>query len=280
MVLRRRWGAVLALTVLVVACDQKPPERAPAPSSTTGAPAGAPRPDTRALESAPGSTEPLTDSVAPATAPFPGIDGTPDASPAAGPLDAPVRVYVFTDYQCPVCLRALEPLKLLVRSRPGDVALVMKQAASPRHPRAADAAAAALAAFRLGRFWAYQDRMFSDRQALGRVELMALARQAGLDGEAFARHLDTEGVQAQVRYETALAEALDLAATPSFVVNGTVQRGWGSYRGLESIVERELARARGLGAEGVPKNRIAYEATRRNGPDGARLAAALFEPTN
>jgi protein-disulfide isomerase len=238
-----------------------------------------PRPDTKALESAPGSTAPLGDSIAPATVPVSGIDGTPGASPAAGPLDAPVRVYVFTDYQCPVCRRALEPLKLLVRSHP-EVALVVKQAASPRHPLATDAAAAALAALRQGKFWAFQDRMFGDQRALGRAELIALARDGGLDVDAFSRELDAEAVRAQVRYETALAQVLDLAATPSFVVNGHVQRGWGSYRGLESIVERELARARTIAAEGVPPTRVAYEATRRSGPDGERLAGALFEPAD
>jgi protein-disulfide isomerase len=280
MSLRGSWGAALALCVVAVACERSAPEEALAPATTTTAPISLPRPDTKALESAPGSTEPLADTVAPVTTPFPGTDGTPGASPAAGPLDAPVRVYVFTDYQCPVCRRALEPLKLLVRSHPGDVALVVKQAASPSHPVAAEAAAASLAAFRQGRFWAYQDRVFGDQRALGHVELIELARDGGLDMEAFGRDLDAEAVRAQVRYETALAQALGVAATPGFVVNGHVQRGWGSYRGLEGIVERELARARAIGAEGVPKDRVAYEATRRSGPDGERLASALFEPAD
>lgn len=248
------------------------------PTTTTLPLRGQQRPATKALESAPGSTAPLADAIAPAPAPLPGLDGTPNASPAAGRLDAPVRIYVFTDYQCPVCRRALEPLKLLARTHPDDVALVVKHAASPRHPLAADAAAASLAAFRQGRFWAFQDRMFGAQRGLTRAELTELARASGLDLAAFSGDLDAEAVTAQVRYETALAEILDLAATPSFVVNGAVQRGWASYRGIESLAERELARARAIAAEGVPPGRVAYEATRRSGADGERLATALFEP--
>ena len=49
-------------------------------------------------------------------------------------------------------------------------------------------------------------------------------------------------------------------------------------RGIESVVEREVARASAIAAEGVPRARVAYEATKRAGPEGERLAAALFEP--
>src|SRR5262245_19284204 len=219
------WPVVAALCVLGVGCDPAPSETPPAPT-TTIARMGSVRSDTKALESAPGSTAPLATTIAPAPAALPGLAGAPGPSPAAGSLDAPVRLYVFTDYQCPVCRRALEPLKLLVRSHPNDVALVIKQSASPRHPLAADAAGAVLSALRQGQFWTYQDRLFTDQRALDRGQLIELARTSGLDVAAFTRDLDADAVRAQVRYETALAESLDLAATPSFVVNGHVQRGW------------------------------------------------------
>lgn len=267
----------MAVAALVVVTGCEPTAPAPTPTTTSTVPPPV-VPDTKALENAPASTPPLADAVAPATLPLSGLDGTPNSSPAAGPLDAPVRVYLLTDYQCPVCRRALEPVKLLARTFPNDVMVIVKQAVSPRHAQAADAAAASLAAFRQGRFWAFQDQVFVDQSRLARTDLSALARTGGLDVDAFARDLDDEAITAQVRYESALATRLDLAATPTFVVNGHVQRGWGSYRGLESIVQRELARARTIAAEGIAAPRVAYEATRRSGPDGERLAAALFEP--
>ena len=236
-----------------------------------------PAPDPKTLESSPASTPALEETVAPATPPVKGIAGKPGPSPAAGRLDAPVRVYVFTDYQCPVCRRAVEPLKLLVRSHPDDVLLIVKQSVSPRHALAADAAAAALAASRQGKFWPYQDQLFVDQRALARPDLLSLAERTGLNVAAFTRDLDGEPVKAQVQYESALATALGLDSTPTLVINGQVQRGWGSYRGVEGLVEREATGARALAAEGVPPARIAYEATKRSGPDGPRLAAALFE---
>jgi len=49
---------------------------------------------------------------------------------------------------------------------------------------------------------------------------------------------------------------------------------------LESLVKRELARARAIAAGGVPANRVAYEATRQSGPKGGEVAAALFVSPN
>jgi len=278
-----RWRTAVAILALTAGCERRAAEPPATTTTVRAAAVSTTAPvrtttDTKDLEGMPASTPPLTDVAAPPTRALPRLTGMPNSSPAAGPLDAPVRVYVFTDYQCPVCRRALEPLKLLSRSFPTDVCVIVKHAVSSRHPLAADAAAASLAAFRQQRFWALQDRLFVDQTRLGRLELVALARDVGLDTAAFARDLDDEAVVAQVRYESALAQQLSVAATPSFVVNGRVQRGWGSYRGLESVVEREVVRASAIAAEGVPRARLAYEATRRAGPDGERLAAALFEP--
>jgi hypothetical protein len=60
------------------------------------------------------------------------------------------------------------------------------------------------------------------------------------------------------------------------VVNGRLEKGWGSYMGLENVAKRELARARQIAASGVPAGRVAYEATRQSGPQGEQLASALF----
>jgi protein-disulfide isomerase len=271
------WRTVaLAAWVLALACDEMPGTPA-ASAAETVAQMSMPAPDPKTLESSPASTPALEETVAPATPPVKGIAGKPGPSPAAGRLDAPVRVYVFTDYQCPVCRRAVEPLKLLVRSHPDDVVLIVKQSVSPRHALAADAATAALAASRQGKFWPYQDQLFVDQSALARPDLLSLGERTGLNVAAFTRDLDSAPVKAQVQYESALATALGLDSTPTLVINGEVQRGWGSYRGVEGLVERETTRARALAAEGVPPARIAYEATKRSGPDGPRLAAALFE---
>jgi protein-disulfide isomerase len=229
-----------------------------------------------ALERTAGSTPPLAQAVESAPAPVAGLGGTPGPSPAYGPEEAPVRIFLFTDFQCPVCPRVVEPIKHLARAYPKEVRIVLKENALASHSRAARAAAASLAAFRQGKFWEFHDRLFANPGSLEDQDLLAHARALGLDVTRFQHDMDDEAVLEQVKYESQLAASINLTGTPGLVVNGTLEKGWGSYMGLENVVKRELQRARKIAEGGVPAGRIAYDATRQSGPKGEQLAAALF----
>ena len=205
-----------------------------------------------------------------------GLSGTPGPSPAVGKEDAPVRVDVFSDFECPVCPRVVEPLKYLARAHPDDVRIVFHQYALPRHNSAAALAAGSLAAFRQGKFWEYHDRVFAARRAGRTADPVGEAEAIGLSLDRFRTDMADEAVLDQVKYESELAKSIGLSGTPSLVINGRIMKGWGSYMVVESAVNRELERAQELADEGVAAERLAYEATRRSQPDGEKLAAALF----
>ena len=274
--------------LLAVGCSSSAVQKPGTATTTTNA-APSPAPEETpaltqqeliALERTPGKTPSLAQAIEPATLPVARIGGTPGTSPAYGPEDAPVRIFLFTDFQCPVCPRVVEPIKYLARAYPKDVRIVLKENALASHGRAARAAAASLAAFRQGKFWEFHDRVFASSGQLEDQDLIAHAQALGLDVSRFQRDMDDEAVTAQVKYESELATSLGLGSTPGLVVNGTLQKGWGSYMSLESLVKRELDRARTIAAGGVPANRVGYEATRQSGPKGEELAAALFAGSN
>lgn len=268
----RRWIALAVSLTIVLGCSRS--EEAPAPPPPPVAELSTQ--ELIAIENRPGSTPPLTDTREPAPAALPDLPGTPGPSPAFGPADAPVYVYVLSDFQCPVCRRIVEPLKHLARRHPKDVRLVVKHNALATHGRAAASAAASLAAFRQGKFWAYFDRLFANHGPYDDESLVAHAQALGLDIERFRKDMADPSVMAQVEYESALAAKIELPSTPSFVINGMTQTGWGSYMGVQTAVERELARARQIATGGAPAPRVAYEATRQSGPKGEQLASALF----
>src|SRR5512143_2135070 len=159
------------------------PSRSTNPESTSAsAPASGPSLAPReliALERSPGSTPPLTQAVEPEPAPVAGLAGTPGVSPAYGPEDAPVRIYLFSDFGCPVCPRVVEPIKHLARVYPKDVRIVFKENALVSHPGAARLAAASLAAFRQGKFWEFHDRLFSSGQHFEDHDLATYAERLG-----------------------------------------------------------------------------------------------------
>ena len=269
-----RVAGLVIFVVSMVACSEskKEPEPPPAPVAELS------NEETIALEHTPGSTPAFPDATEPAPAPVAGLGGAPGPSPAYGPVNAPVRVWVLTDFQCPVCRRTVEPIKYLARRYPTDVRVIFKQNALKMHVRAAPAAAASIAAFRQGKFWAYSDRLF-ERSGLDDESLVTHAQALGMDAERFRKDMADPAVVGQVEYEAALATSLELGSTPGFIVNGTSQMGWGSYMGLKQAVDRELARAKQIAAGGVPPERVAYEATRQSGPKGEQIAAALFPAT-
>jgi protein-disulfide isomerase len=262
----------LSLVVLTAACS-KEPEKAPPPPPEPVAELSSQ--EVIALEQSPSSTPSFEDETEPTPAKVDGVDGTPGPSPAIGPIDAPVRVWVFTDFQCPVCRRIVEPVKYLVRRHPGDVRIVLKNNALASHGRSAVMAAAGLAAFRQKKYWGFYDRAFlvdlqDDATILGQAQWF------NLDVDKFNKDRVDPAIVDQVKYETKIAERFELQSTPGFIINGQKQMGWGSYGGLGGAVDRELERAKKIAAEGVPAARVSYEATRRSGDKGEAMAAALF----
>jgi len=262
----------LALVVAFVDCSSPERKEEPPPAPV----AELPSQEILALEKTPGSTPPLMDATQAVPALMAGLDGAPGPSPAYGPASAPVYVFVLSDFECSVCRRIVEPIKYLARRHPKDVRVVVKHNALVSHPRSAASAAASIAAFRQGKFWHYSDRLFSSPGQLDGESLVTHARAVGLDADQFRKDMDDPATAAQVKYESALATSIDLGSTPGFIINGATQMGWSSYVGIQSIVDRELSRAKQIAASGVPPERVAYEATRQSGPNGEQLAAALF----
>jgi protein-disulfide isomerase len=250
---------------------------APAPDAAAAAPAEASltpvEPDDKTLERTPGLTPVLPLVKAKAPPAVEGMAGKPGESPAMGPDDAIVKVFIFSDFQCPVCRRAVEPMKKLVRAFPEDVQVIFKHHALPSHPRAEPAARATLAAFRQGRFWEMHDKVFDNQQGLDDATLRAQAIAVGCDGAKYDADLIDPALAEQVVYESAQAAAIEAQGTPAYIINGDLTVGWGSYLGVESQVRRAIEDAKKLLAEGTPRAEVAQKATAAK---NAKAATVLF----
>jgi protein-disulfide isomerase len=174
-------------------------------------------------------------------------------APQRGPSDAWVTVVEFSDFQCPFCGAAAPVVADLLAERPDDVRLLYRHLPLSQHPRAVPAAVAAECARVQGPapdgfFWALHDRMFANQDALLDLHLAAYAGQiAGLDAEAWSACLATAPPLDRVSADRALAVALGIPGTPSFVVNGTLVPGVG---GLRAAVDAAQAAAV---ASGIPR---------------------------
>lgn len=145
---------------------------------------------------------------------------------AAGPVDAPVALVVFSDYQCPFCARwSEETLPLMMeQAEAGDLRIEWRDVnvfgdASDRAARASYAAA------EQGAFWDYHDALFPDGEPLSQSELrddalVSLAEELGLDRERFASDLTSEETTRQIAENRQLGLDLGAYSTPAFILGG------------------------------------------------------------
>ena len=143
-----------------------------------------------------------------------------------GPVDAPLTLVEFLDFECPFCARATSLGPALRRRFGDDLRYVVRNLPlTDVHPRAELAAEAAEAAAAQGRFWEMYDRLFAHQDELEPEDLVRHAEAIGLDVERFSREL-AEGVHApRVRDDVASAEASGVTGTPTFFVGGRLHYG-------------------------------------------------------
>lgn len=144
--------------------------------------------------------------------------------------DAPATLVVFGDFQCVACRRFARDLPLLFRRFPQRLRVVYKHfpldaACNPavrrtRHPLACDAAAAAAAARRQGKFWAFSQALFTAEAPLDGDALARAADRAQLDAARFARDRSAADALAAVERDVALAQRLGVDGTPAVFLNG------------------------------------------------------------
>ena len=163
------------------------------------------------------------------------VVSTANAS-VVGPPSAPIRIVIFTDFECPYCLEMEQTLTHL-RQRYGDrIALYYLNYPGPAHKYARPAAIAALCAAAQGRYAAYHDILFAHQHDLDHADYAAWAGIAGLDRKAFEACRASGAMEARVDQDIREGIAAGVASTPTFLVNGRLVADGES---LERVVAEE-----------------------------------------
>lgn len=170
-----------------------------------------------------------------------------------GPEVSPVRIVIFSDYQCPEC-KNMEKQAMEVLEKHPEVSLSAKHFPfcnecnrhyeGNKHPNACRAARAAEAAGIVGgndAFWTMHKWLFGVNGVFTPQELAAQAAKMGLDGEAFARAYADPATNELVAGDADEAMALGLRFTPTVYVNGVELRGTIATGALMRAVEALLA---------------------------------------
>ena len=136
-----------------------------------------------------------------------------------GPVDAPLTLVEYGDYECPFCSLATGVARELGERFGDDLRFVFRQLPLPDvHPHAEQAAQAAIAAGAQGHFWEMHDLLFAHQDQLEYEDIAGYAADLNLDVEQFLRDLDNDDTAERVRDDVASAEASGARGTPTFFV--------------------------------------------------------------
>lgn len=142
-----------------------------------------------------------------------------------GPATAPVTLEEYGDFQCPSCAATSQIIHALGKEYGDRLRVIFWQFPLAMHPHAREAALAAEAASRQGRFWEMHDLLYRNQSSwkdsadVG-SDYETFAQEIGLNTELFRHDLANAGVAARVDAEHAEGEARGVKGTPTLFING------------------------------------------------------------
>jgi protein-disulfide isomerase len=165
-----------------------------------------------------------------------------------GPADAAVTLEEFGDFQCPPCGKLSEPINQLQKQY--NLRVIYRQFPLAIHAHAKDAAFAAEAAGRQGRFWQMHDLLYREQAVWSkstdaRALFNAYAGMLQLDLGRFKQDMDSNEVEQRVELDQRRGAVIGVKNTPTVFVNNEAVPGTQTNPdALPAVIEAALKKAK------------------------------------
>lgn len=143
-----------------------------------------------------------------------------DGSPTKGPEGAPITIVEFADFQCPHCGEFAPAIEKLVDAHKTDVRFAYKFYVLGKFPNSENAARAAIAAGKQGKFWEMHHAIFANQQQLDQQGLDGLAKSVGVDVARMHADMQLPETAERIAKDRKLGEDLRIEGTPTIYING------------------------------------------------------------
>ena len=132
-------------------------------------------------------------------------------------------------------------LEQVLEKYPNQVKLVFKNFPLRNHKFAMQAAIAALAAEKQGKFWEFHDLFFKDYNHLNEQKIREIAQQLNLDMEKFEKDRKDPQIMAMINRDLSEGNQAGVRGTPTVFINGRLLRNR-SMAGFQELIEKALKR--------------------------------------
>lgn len=164
-----------------------------------------------------------------------------------GTTTAPVKAFVFADFQCPFCKKLTDETEKNIIAdyvQSGKVALYWKDFVVVGQ-ESQWAAEAARCANDQGKFWQYHDLLFSKQGVensgiFTKDNLKLYAQELGLSTSTFATCLDKGTYANAVKEDTQEAQQLGFKGTPVLLIGKQLFSGAHPYFEVKNSVDKQL----------------------------------------
>lgn len=161
-----------------------------------------------------------------------------------GPVDAPVVIVEFADYQCPYCKRADSVLTALRSRYPSEITVVYRHYPLSIHDFAMAAAQAADCSAEQEKFEDFHHTLFLNASQIGKMSWIAFAEMVNMpDIKQFEDCLLRRDLTSITRDRQA-ADSLGIDATPTFLINEQLIAGFLDVPAFDAHVRAALNRVR------------------------------------
>lgn len=147
-----------------------------------------------------------------------------DSNPIVGNAKGKVTVVEFSDYQCAHCIEMSPVLDAVIKANP-NLKVVFKEFPI-RGGLSEEAARAALAANKQGKYSEFRDALFKVSAHLTADKIYEVAKMIGLNVEQLKKDMNDKAIRGMVQADQKLAMALKLIGTPAFfIANSNIKNG-------------------------------------------------------
>ena len=161
-----------------------------------------------------------------------------------GPLDAPIVLLEYGDYECPYCGEAYPELKAVQKAMGDSLCFAFRNfPLGNAHPHAERAAEFAEAAATIGRFWEMHDALYEHQDALEDAHLARYAKRLGFD-DALIESALSGAFATRIRRDFTGGVRSGVNGTPSLFINGQRYDGPRDAHSLVALFRNVLANPR------------------------------------
>lgn len=143
-----------------------------------------------------------------------------------GPQNAPIHLIVYSDFQCPACKHAVEPIEELRKQFEDSIKVEFRHFPLERpHKWALTAASFAQCAAEQNKFWEFHDLLFKNQDTWSKMAdplpiFAGMIQELGLNTEQLESCIKNPDTLSLIRKEYSLGSKQSVQSTPTIFING------------------------------------------------------------